>query len=840
VAPSVALIPNYLNDVILDHPLRKELLKLLRDEKSSLNKISLFSDYTITLGLDRPLLNELLRAVRFVTQAVYSTRESTRKESSSKRHKKIRQLTRRLKRFFEAVRARYHQPVGELTHVTLSWWTPQLVEMLALCQLRIESSIKPEIEEAIQRCHRTFAENSATAMTLFCGVYLYDQHLAALLSHGSTTTTDATVSDTESEADSDSADDNSDSDCLCDSDESDGEEQYLARSDPNTLTTVDQDLQRVQDVSLEHVALVRRFLTEGYENKSYSPAFELPHAAPMETTGLSTSFSSGNGPAREFTVHREQLRPQLRYLSGGITKQKSEDPMVKSLLLDPKYEIVSALGQIALMEDDHDSLKAIIDYFDQYQMLIPLIEVAITNEIERTSKSPTLFRDSSLATKLLSLYFFDGIGLPYLKHTVQPILDVILSSDENLEVDPTKAERSVDTAANLEKILQICQNFLNAILDSAPRLPREFHRIFEHARAEVTKKFPDMKQLVIGGFLFLRFICPAVVTPHRYGLAKSAPSPKAGRTLVLISKLLQNLANGVEFDGTKEEYMKRMNRIITRNIDSVRKFLDHLSTNKNHDESLPFNRITSSSSIGADSELLLGAYSALHRALISKKDEVLTRLAEFPDTRAVFTRYLISQDPPVIRTHLQKRGSPFAEAISSLLEKVPRKYGQLVLGLDQDTTAFASVSRPSFRRRLDRLLRTDTDLELAEVVTCALQLHDEAERLFGLWPIDEKALQEIRPYLCQSICVFSHLLERLRQADPPYSSPSVWQAWQSFFDLIDCVNNFLAERLGNGTLTHSLACSALSTLIVQLRWNVCRLTELQRLSFSLPITFQHF
>jgi GTPase-activator protein for Ras-like GTPase len=111
---------------------------------------------------------------------------------------------------------------------------------------------------------------------------------------------------------------------------------------------------------------------------------------------------------------------------------------VKALLLEPKFELVSALGHISLVEDDHDCLKAIMDYYDQYKMLIPLIEVAITNEIDRTSKSPTLFRDSSLATKLLSLYFFDGTGLPYLKHTVQPVLDVILSSDENLEVDPKK------------------------------------------------------------------------------------------------------------------------------------------------------------------------------------------------------------------------------------------------------------------------------------------------------------------------------------------------------------------------------------------------------------------
>jgi hypothetical protein len=88
---------------------------------------------------------------------------------------------------------------------------------------------------------------------------------------------------------------------------------------------------------------------------------------------------------------------------------------------------------------------------------------------------------------------------------------------------------------------------------------------------------------------------------------------------------------------------------------------------------------------------------------------VLFRLADTPDTRALFSRYLISQDPPVIRTHLQKRGTPLADAIGSLLEKTPRKYGNLLLGLDQDGTAYASVSRPAFRRRLERLLRSELE-----------------------------------------------------------------------------------------------------------------------------------
>jgi hypothetical protein len=44
-----------------------------------------------------------------------------------------------------------------------------------------------------------------------------------------------------------------------------------------------------------------------------------------------------------------------------------------------------------------------------------------------------------------------------------------------------------------------------------------------------------------------------------------APSPEARKGLVLISKLLQNLANGTEFTG-KDEYSLAMNEFISTHI----------------------------------------------------------------------------------------------------------------------------------------------------------------------------------------------------------------------------------------------------------------------------------
>jgi hypothetical protein len=62
--------------------------------------------------------------------------------------------------------------------------------------------------------------------------------------------------------------------------------------------------------------------------------------------------------------------------------------------------------------------------------------------------------------------------------------------------------------------------------------------------------------------------CPALLVPQTYGLVKGEVHPKTHRTLILIAKVLQNLANKNDFSG-KEEFMEVMNGFIERNVGKV-------------------------------------------------------------------------------------------------------------------------------------------------------------------------------------------------------------------------------------------------------------------------------
>lgn len=90
------------------------------------------------------------------------------------------------------------------------------------------------------------------------------------------------------------------------------------------------------------------------------------------------------------------------------------------------------------------------------------------------------------------------------------------------------------------------------------------------------ERFPDAKYTAVGAFIFLRFFCPAIVAPEVEGLVATPPSKEMRRGLLLIAKVIQNLANNVLF-GAKEPYMFPLIDFLTNNIYYVTTFLREIS-----------------------------------------------------------------------------------------------------------------------------------------------------------------------------------------------------------------------------------------------------------------------
>ncbi|KNC82675.1 hypothetical protein SARC_05052 [Sphaeroforma arctica JP610] len=99
------------------------------------------------------------------------------------------------------------------------------------------------------------------------------------------------------------------------------------------------------------------------------------------------------------------------------------------------------------------------------------------------------------------------------------------------------------------------------------------------ANSVVVQKFPDepnARYTAISSFLFLRFFNPAILSPKQFGLADDYTDERVSRTLKLISKTIQNIANGVEF-AEKEMYMRPLNALIKLHIPFVRRYIDRIA-----------------------------------------------------------------------------------------------------------------------------------------------------------------------------------------------------------------------------------------------------------------------
>jgi len=178
----------------------------------------------------------------------------------------------------------------------------------------------------------------------------------------------------------------------------------------------------------------------------------------------------------------------------------------------------------------------------------------------------------------------------FLKTAAADYLDGLLGSyiqdaytnPQGYEVDPDKYKGNLK--ANMERLYLVSQRLFDDIMNSADKLPLSVRQAFLNLRKLVYEVFPQHEFLAIGGFVFLRFIAPALLAPESFGLMKAAPSLEVRRSLCLLGKMIQNTANKTYFN---EPFMQDFNEFVDTNKERCVGFCEKIST-------LPPNEVLSS------------------------------------------------------------------------------------------------------------------------------------------------------------------------------------------------------------------------------------------------------
>jgi len=181
--------------------------------------------------------------------------------------------------------------------------------------------------------------------------------------------------------------------------------------------------------------------------------------------------------------------------------------------------------------------------------------------------------------------------LPYLYKTFAVLLQSIIRDVEDMEEEagrnldevqvlgngePIDSENaSSEESINALKLQLLCQKFFVQILHSDKQCPGELKHICAVLNDQLSQRYPDFVFKGIGAFLFLRFYNTAITVPESYGLMPESPRPAIRKHLLLVSKVLQNLANNVMF-GEKEQNMIRLNSFLSTQRASYEQFIHRL------------------------------------------------------------------------------------------------------------------------------------------------------------------------------------------------------------------------------------------------------------------------
>ncbi|KAI8983424.1 hypothetical protein BDB01DRAFT_790689 [Pilobolus umbonatus] len=299
------------------------------------------------------------------------------------------------------------------------------------------------------------------------------------------------------------------------------------------------------------------------------------------------------------------------------------------MLVQPDLNIALSICEVCSSSDIDDVAHVLLACFASRNKAMVIVKSAIEREVQNTDTEAELFRKTSIATRLLSVYAKKH-GAEYVKSVLLPVFQKLSDrprKNKCFELDPSKIHDEKDFIINKHNVIEATEMFLDAICNSVNEAPKSFREMCNFILTAVRERFPEAKYTAVGAFVFLRFFCPAIVSPESEGLIKNSASisKEMRRGLLIVTKVIQNLANNVLF-GAKETYMIVLNDFLTSNIYKVASFLREISKVPQKDVDDDVDEV-----FQMDDE----SYALLHNVLNDNMERMTRNLAtnQFPHNR---------------------------------------------------------------------------------------------------------------------------------------------------------------------------------------------------------------
>ncbi|XP_023313063.1 neurofibromin isoform X5 [Anoplophora glabripennis] len=361
---------------------------------------------------------------------------------------------------------------------------------------------------------------------------------------------------------------------------------------------------------------------------------------------LSANIDSGLMHSIDLGYNKDlQTRAAFMEVLTKILQQGTEfDTLAETVLADRFEQLVQlvtmisdkgelpiavALANVVTTSQMDELARVFVTLFDAKHLLSPLLWNMFYREVEVSDCMQTLFRGNSLGSKIMA-FCFKIYGASYLQTLLEPLIRPLLDDPCcSFEVDPARLEPNEDIEENRQNLIALTQKVFDAIVSSADKFPPQLRSMCHCLYQVLSKRFPQFPQNNIGAVgtvIFLRFINPAIVSPQEMGIVCKQVPTSIKRGLMLMSKILQNIANHVEF--SKEQHMLPFNDFLRAHFEIGRRFFIQIAS-----DCETVDQTSHSMSFISDANVL-----ALHRLLWNHQEKIGDYLSSSRDHKAVGRR----------------------------------------------------------------------------------------------------------------------------------------------------------------------------------------------------------
>ncbi|KAF9140975.1 hypothetical protein BGX30_005666 [Mortierella sp. GBA39] len=230
-------------------------------------------------------------------------------------------------------------------------------------------------------------------------------------------------------------------------------------------------------------------------------------------------------------------------------------------------------------------------------LLLKLFKQSIFEEVEQILNVNDFMRGNFMFVKMVMIYVRGAKERRYLRDLLGPLVRQVLEddfldlesdplmiykasinneelrtgrpSDRPLHIDHTEALNDPETRTtfirHLQELRLRTEMFLDAILESLPRMPYGIRYIAKEVGNALRSKFPHESEesitKAVGNLIYYRYLNPAIVAPEGFDVIEGVVSPMQRKNLAEISKMLNQISVGKLF-ADDNVYLKPLNEYV--------------------------------------------------------------------------------------------------------------------------------------------------------------------------------------------------------------------------------------------------------------------------------------